>query len=252
MPKGGNLIFKLSGFELFPADIPPTPDMPPGQYVCLTVSDTGEGIEPELLPHIFEPFFTTKPVGEGTGLGLAQVYGIIKQHGGAIAIHSHPGEGTTFEIYLPRLPQTAEPVEDRSQSSDLDGKGSTVLLVEDDLAARIALESLLEVHNYSVLLASNGLSALEIIKEKGSEISWVISDMVMPEMGGVELYKAIEQKWPEIKFMFITGHPMGENTQILLDRSKVRWLQKPFSVEDFSEVLQSYSKIPMPKRGSKY
>jgi two-component system, cell cycle sensor histidine kinase and response regulator CckA len=136
MPEGGILRFELSRLSLDPADTPPSPYVPAGDWILITVSDTGIGIPPDVLPHIFEPFYTTKPVGQGTGLGLAQAYGIIKQHEGYIDVHSLTGEGTTFEIYLPALPlpqlSSPEPLE----SLEKNGQGEVILVVEDDAVTR--------------------------------------------------------------------------------------------------------------------
>jgi CheY-like chemotaxis protein len=238
MPEGGVLRFDLSQWELRPQDTPIIPDMPPGKWVRIIVSDTGAGISSEVREHIFEPFFTTKPVGEGTGLGLAQVYGIVKQHDGYIDVHSQIGEGTTFIIYLPAL-KVARETEKISLASDaFRGRGQTVLVVEDDPTTRQALQALLEAQNYNVLLASDGIEALQCIENTATPIELVISDIVMPEMGGVALYQTLQEQYPDLKMLFITGHPLDKESRILLEEGGVHWLQKPFSVQGFSQTVK--------------
>jgi PAS domain S-box-containing protein len=238
MPAGGTLSFEIARLRLAPDEMPPMPEIEPGEWVRLTVRDNGVGIAPEAVAHIFEPFYSTKPSGEGTGLGLAQAYGIIKQHGGHIDVHSRVGEGSAFVIYLPALPvptpEQALPEEARA----FVGEGELILLVEDDRVTRDALRAMLETHDYRVAMAANGIEALEIYAQKGDAISLVVSDVVMPEMGGVALYRALRQRWPQVKMLFITGHPLGEDDQAVLEGGSVDWLQKPFSVPEFSRVVK--------------
>ena len=234
---GGVLEFKLDQIHVTETDSPPCPDIPPGSWNRITVKDSGEGIPPEVLPHIFEPFFTTKPVGEGTGLGLAQAYGIIKQHDGYIDAHSEIGEGTTFHIYLPAQRPVSEQVAHPEIPADAEGSGQTLLLVEDDFSTREAMKTLLEDSGYRVLVAQDGREALGIFENKAGEIDLVISDMVMPNMGGVSLYQELIKRWPDIKMLFITGHPEKEGDRKLLESGNINWLQKPFSVEVFNQAV---------------
>lgn len=240
MPDGGVLGFEL-GHYFQELDAPASlPELTHGSWVVIRVWDTGNGIPPESMEHIFEPFFTTKPVGKGTGLGLAQVYGIIKQHGGCIDVKSQIGAGTQFTLYLPELSPApcANLVSSATQDESL-GNGETVLIVEDDNAARHALQCLLQTYNYKVLSAENGLRALHILHDQPQGIALVISDMVMPEIGGMELYRRVsENGGPQIKFLFITGHPMDEASQALLEAGKVRWLQKPFSAAELTSLIR--------------
>ncbi len=237
---GGTLKFELDQINLEEGDAPPCPDVPPGSWHRITVIDSGEGIPPEVLPHIFEPFYTTKPVGEGTGLGLAQAYGIIKQHDGHIDAHSAVGEGTTFHIYLPAQLPITEAVKMPDFAPVIRGSGEMLLLVEDDYSTREAMKTLLEDSNYRVLVASNGQEALSIYQKEGEAIALVISDMVMPEMGGVELYQTLVESYPEVKMLFITGHLVKEEDRRINESGSVHWLQKPFSVGVFSETVYSF------------
>jgi GAF domain-containing protein/ActR/RegA family two-component response regulator len=237
--KGGVLQFELERVQVLPDELPPCPDIPPGDWICISVKDSGEGIPPEAMPHIFEPFYTTKPVGQGTGLGLAQAYGIVKQHGGYIDAHSQVGQGTTFHIYL----REQESIETESspfeQQDEMKGGNETLLLVEDDYSTREAMRTLLEDYNYTVLTASNGAEALRIYENKYNDIALVISDLVMPELGGVALFQTLQERWPEVKFLFVTGHPMLEEERAVLEKGNIHWLQKPFSVQVFNQTVRS-------------
>jgi signal transduction histidine kinase/putative methionine-R-sulfoxide reductase with GAF domain/ActR/RegA family two-component response regulator len=243
-PSGGALRFKLEKLSVQENLPPPCPDIPPGVWIRITVQDTGEGIPPEVVPHIFEPFFTTKPVGQGTGLGLAQVYGIIKQHNGHIDVHSQIDAGTTFHIYLPAQEAESDDLRDSQETADVRGAGETVLLVEDNHSTREALRTLLEDYNYQVLTASNGLEALQIFEQQSDQIALVISDIVMPHMGGMELFQNLQKRKPDITILFITGHPVNEEDQRILEIGRVHWLQKPFSVSALSEKVRSLVRNP--------
>jgi CheY-like chemotaxis protein len=237
MPDGGEIRFDLSRISLEPREVPPIPEMPPGHWVRIRISDTGSGIPLEAQPHIFEPFFTTKPVGKGTGLGLAQVYGIIKQHNGFIDFESQPGQGTRFNIYLPDHAATPGERLPAPDSVEMDGRGKTVLLVEDDDATRKALEAMLKAHRYQVLVAQNGLEAISFLENEALTIDLVVSDIVMPQMGGLELHKQMQDRWPQVQMLFITGHPLDEKNQQLLQQGRIHWLQKPFTVQEFNQVV---------------
>ena len=239
MPNGGMLHFELSRILVQPGERPPMADMFPGMWIRIGVRDTGMGISTDNLPHIFEPFFTTKAVGQGTGLGLAQVYGIIKQHDGFIDVKSRMGHGALFTIYLPAL---ANPhVEEQAGEARLQisGAGKTVLVVEDDLATREAIQALLEAHNYSVMAAIDGLEALDLLEDGHKGVDLIVSDVVMPQMGGLALYRTVGEKWPKIKMLFITGHPLEGESQKLLEKGSVIWLQKPFSAQNFNKAVYS-------------
>jgi two-component system, cell cycle sensor histidine kinase and response regulator CckA len=239
MPQGGILSFRLSSLQIKPDESSPSSELPAGNWVHVLVADTGHGIPPEIMSHIWEPFFTTKPVGQGTGLGLSQVYGIIKQHDGAIDVASQVGEGTRFNIYLPALAVPKEEAPAMESPARFDGTGKTVLVVEDDQVTRDAIQSLLKVYNFWVLTAANGSEAVRIYKQMGKVITLVVTDLVMPEMGGVALYQALQEQNPGVKVLFITGHPLKEDSQDLLERGNVHWLQKPFSARDLGIAMQA-------------
>ncbi len=235
MPKGGELRIGLEKMSLEPGEPLPLQEMEPGQWVRVTVADTGTGIPPDILPRIFEPFFTTKaPLG--SGLGLAQVYGIVKQHEGHIDVNSRVGKGTTVVIYLPALPVFQPPVSKREAPTLVKGQGATILVVEDDLAAREALVDSLEMLDYRVLEATNGQEALTIFEQKKDEIALVLSDLVMPHMGGVELYRALRQQRPSVRIVVLTGYPL-DTAEDLSSEGVVGWLQKPLSLEQLAQVV---------------
>jgi two-component system, cell cycle sensor histidine kinase and response regulator CckA len=238
MPEGGDLRFSVDAFQLKPGEKPPTADLPSGDWVRIIAMDTGIGIQLDALPHIFEPFFTTKPAGQGTGLGLAQVYGIVKQHNGYIDVFSQIGGGTAFTIYLPAKEYHEEKISVQGSTPLFDGAGAVVLLAEDDYATRDALRALLETLNFHVLAASNGVEALAIFSQERKQIAFIVSDIVMPRMGGMELYQEIKKRWPAAKMLLMTGHPLGSDDQVVLEKGTVHWLQKPFSMQDFSEAVQ--------------
>lgn len=239
MPEGGSLRMGLERVEIEPGKSPLLPEMEAGEWIRLTVSDTGMGIAPDALLHIFEPFFTTKAPGEGSGLGLAQVYGIVGQHGGRIDVETQVGEGTTFIIYLPAL--AVYPVEPPTpdDSTMPEGQGELVLVVEDETALRTALVQSLEYLNYQALEAANGEQALAVMEKHGKQVALVLSDMVMPVMGGIALLHALRQKGWEMPVILLTGHAMGKDFEELRAQGLTAWLLKPLSVERLAQELAS-------------
>lgn len=238
MSAGGILQFALSRLCISENERPPLPELTAGNWILLSISDNGAGIPESILPHIFDPFYTTKPVGKGTGLGLAQVYGIVKQHGGNIDVQSVLGEGTTFRLYFPELIMPDEQPAASSPGSIPRGNGETVLVVEDDSATREALQYLLKSQNYNVFTAEDGIRALRLYDQTSQHIDLVVSDIVMPGMGGLMLYSALREREPNIRLLFITGHPMELENQTLLEESRLNWLQKPFSLQEFINAIR--------------
>ncbi|MBS1248487.1 MAG: Sensor kinase CckA [Chloroflexi bacterium] len=238
MPEGGELSFEISSISYRDVGAELYPFLSEEEWAMVTVSDTGTGIPENIIQHIFEPFFTTKEVGKGTGLGLAQVYGIIQQFDGHIEVKSTEGVGTTFTVFLPMVLTVAEDDTEQIEDVLLDGTGRRVLLVEDDPAARQALKSMLEMFDYQVVAAANGLEALEHLQ--AGEFYFVVSDIVMPEMGGVDLYYHIQAKWPDIKVLFVTGHPLHGKEKKLLEKEGVFWLQKPFTIQKFIQIVEDF------------
>ena len=237
MPKGGELTFTLDQVEVQTGQ-PPYPGMQAGNWVRMHVSDTGSGIDPDVMLHIYEPFFTTKPQGKGTGLGLSQVYGIVKQHNGFIDADSTPGEGTTFMIYLPAITEHVETDDTKGEILTQTGRGETILVVEDDDATRNAICEILESQGYTIFCAEDGAVALSELEARDGGIELIISDLVMPNMGGRDLYDEVSDRYPNIKMVLITGYPLGGHTRELLDRQRVTWLQKPVTSETLAQTVQ--------------
>jgi len=238
MTGGGLVEILVEPVDISDSSITRFPGMEPGNWILMQVKDNGTGIAPQDQARIFEPFFTTKSAQGGTGLGLAQVYGIVKQHQGFIDLESDLGSGTTFNIHLPLFPGEVEKTPEALPEVKLDGRGELLLIVEDDDSLKEALWNLFEDHEFQVLQAANGEQGFEIVKQIGERISLVISDVVMPKMGGVELYNKIRKNYPEKKFIFITGHPSKIMDGAIDQDPNTRLLQKPFSMTDILILVQ--------------
>jgi two-component system, cell cycle sensor histidine kinase and response regulator CckA len=200
----------------------------PGRFILLSVTDTGCGMQQEILEHIFEPFFTTKEASRGTGLGLATVYGIVKQHEGMVNVYSEPGKGSTFKIYLPACETKADRIGTLIQGPVKGGR-ETILLAEDDESVRDLAQRILEKAGYTVLSAKDGRDALEIFKQHSNKIALVLLDVVMPEMGGREAYEAMKVFCPGLKALFASGYSENAiHTNFVLDRG-LALLPKPYA-----------------------
>lgn len=240
MPDGGNLRFALTKLKVGFSERSPVPGATSGSWVCLSVSDTGMGMSEEVQAHLFEPFFTTKEMGKGTGLGLAQVFGIVRQHEGHIDVETAPGEGTTFHIYL-----SAQDGEADTELEAVDpsvsvprGRGETILLVEDEAGVRDAVKQVLESLGYRVVTARHGTEALALCqaprwsRPRARPVDVVITDLVMPRMGGKELLAALRRIDPELPVLAITGYPVeGEDLNALIGAGFVDVVAKPLDVE---------------------
>jgi len=231
MPKGGLLLITTGATRLDAAYTKTHPEASTGEFICLSVTDGGTGIAAEHLPHIFEPFFTTKEVGKGTGLGLATVYGIVKQHQGWIEVASQLGAGSTFKIFLPAVALSSGAISTTKPSEDKPASGSeTILLVEDDDAVRSLTCRLLKNFGYRVKEASSGPQALELWHAHKSEIALLLTDMIMPgHMSGRELVERTLAERPDLKVVFMSGYSgetVGHDTGFLR-RTRARFLQKP-------------------------
>ncbi len=236
MPGGGEVRLGLSRLTVGPEERLPLVGMEPGEWVCIEVADTGTGIPPEVLPHIFEPFFTTKPRGVGTGLGLAQVYGIVQQHGGHIGVETEVGKGTTFRVYLPALAEEAPAPEPTAEGPLPIGRGETILLVEDHPALRAAGRKVLERLGYRVLEAADGREALEVYAAE--RVDLVLTDVVMPGMGGVALVEALRQRNPDLKVIAFTGYGEDQEVERIRQAGVSEVIRKPFEVEHLAETIR--------------
>jgi len=232
MPDGGVLHVDVDDARLDDAYRASHPCAGPGAYVCLSVSDSGVGMNEETQARIFEPFFTSKPRGVGTGLGLAMVYGLVRQHGGLVHVYSEPGRGTTFKLYFPVAETEAAVAEDDAPRAELRGGSETILLVEDDDALRSVGRRVLERYGYTVLTAADGLEALEVYRAERSGIDLVVSDSVMPGMGGVELYEALGGEGTAPRMLLMSGYREALARGGLAGAHPLPFLQKPWTIED--------------------
>jgi CheY-like chemotaxis protein len=231
MPQGGQLTLEAANVELDSRYASSHESVLPGHYVMIAMSDTGIGMDAETQVHIFEPFFTTKEQGKGTGLGLATVYGIVKQSGGSIRVYSEPGKGTTFKVYLPRIDQAVEVIAPTNVPVDeqLSRGSETILLAEDEEAVRSLVRGVLESTGYQVLETKGANDALEVGERHRKHIHLLLTDVVMPQMSGAELVKHLAPLHPETKVLYMSGY--ADHAVVrhgLLDPSTA-FLQKPFT-----------------------
>lgn len=243
MPDGGELILETGQLTHVEGDENGQQSvMPAGEYVYFAVHDHGTGMSQEVQDNIYDPFFTTKAVGEGTGLGLSTVYGIVKQTGGFIFAESEVGKGTTFTVFLPRYYPTEKELEPEEESiedkpSDLSGKG-TILLVEDEEAVRTFAVRALQSRGYTVLEADSGLSALDLLEEEDQVIDLVVSDVVMPEMDGPTMLREIRKQNKDVKVIFISGYAEDAFEKNLAEGEEFAFLPKPFSLKQLAAAVK--------------
>jgi two-component system cell cycle sensor histidine kinase/response regulator CckA len=237
MPKGGRLTIETRNVEVGEAFCRVHAYARPGKYVLLSISDTGTGMDSTTVEHIFEPFFTTKELGKGTGLGLATVYGVVKQHDGVIVVDSELGKGTTFRIYLP-----ADSGAPDSRLADQHGRGrqgtETVLLAEDHDGLREAAQEMLEGLGYKVVLASNGQKAVEAFKTNIDRIDLVVMDVMMPQLNGPEAYAQMCAMRPNLVAVFTTGHTSEAETLAPIIQKGIPVIQKPYNSATLSQTIR--------------
>ncbi len=237
MPGGGHLYIQTENVVLDQDYIKTQNfEVAPGKYVKISVTDTGVGIDEEAKPRIFDPFFTTRDTGVSTGLGLASVYGIVKNHGGFINVYSKKGRGTTFNIYLPA--SKAEVAEKEKPSGEIIRGEETILLVDDEDMILEVEQELLKSLGYKVLTAESGKKAVEVCREHKKNIGLVILDLIMPGMGGDETYEALREINPDVKVLLSSGYSIGGRAQELLDRGCAGFIQKPFNREKVSRIIR--------------
>lgn len=199
----------------------------PGSYIMLALSDTGSGMDQETLEHIFEPFFTTKKQGKGTGLGLATVYGIVKQHGGYITCYSEPSAGTTFKIYFPTVAAELRSTSD-TEAMVIVGGQETILLVDDENEIRTWLKELMESYQYTVFTARNGREALEIYSKYRDTISLILLDLFMPEMDGKRCLQELKRLNPEVRVIVTSGYSGTESINMMMSLGAEDFVGKPY------------------------
>ncbi len=237
MPNGGMLTIKTESVVMDDEFMRTHGYDKEGTYVVLTVSDTGEGMDEKTREKIFEPFFTTKEAGKGTGLGLAMVYGIVKQHNGYINVYSEHGEGTSFRIYLPSIEDTVEEKMTPGQP-DAIGGNETVLLTEDDSEVRKMVSGLLTDFGYTVIEAKDGEDAVERFREHRDDIQLVILDVIMPKKNGKEVYSEVVQMKPEIKVIFASGYPVDVIRRKGIIEEGMEFISKPFAPSEFLKTIR--------------
>jgi len=238
MPDGGRLHFNLSHFSLAPDETPPCPDMEAGVWSKLTITDTGSGIAPEAMSHIFEPFFTTKEVGKGTGLGLAQVYGIVKQHNGHITVNSQAGQGTTFTLYFPAHIRQMPSKNKKADAPIAKGRGETILLVEDEEILLNITRAMLQTLDYRVLVAKDGVEALAVYRSHADQIDLLLTDLVMPDMGGAALVSALQAEVPNLRALMMSGYSSDWNFSPEIMSGRVSRLNKPFDIPQLAQAIR--------------
>ena len=240
MPKGGQLIIGTDRVATDAAYIQSNPDARAGEFICLSVRDTGCGMTPEIKARIFEPFFTTKGVGKGTGLGLATVFGIVKQHQGWIEVESQVGVGTTFKVFLPASARPDAAVELTAIQTKVRGGSETILLVEDEVALRGLTKIILQRFGYRVLEAESGVKALSVWQEHGSQIDLLLTDMIMPDgITGRELAKQLLALKPGLKVIYTSGYSMDSEETAFRVREASTFLQKPYQSQKLAQAVRN-------------
>lgn len=239
MPEGGRLVLETDRLILDSTAAQGYPPLGAGKYVRLRVTDTGHGIPDEIRAHIFDPFFTTKEIGRGTGLGLATVYGIVRQHGGAVFCHSTPGTGTTFEVLVPWLEEEARHERESAEPERATGT-ETILLVEDEPSLLDMGKEILTRYGYTVHVARDGESALQIMRERGGEVDLVILDLIMPGMGGIKCLGELLLMDPETRVLITSGYAQDSSEEDLLLLGARAFIPKPYTV---SQLLQGVRKV---------
>lgn len=256
MPAGGVLTLSGENVTVDAAAAAPHPGARPGSYVAWTIADTGEGIAPENLPHIFDPFFTTKDPSKGTGLGLHTVRELVLDHGGFINVSSTPGEGTCITVYLPATDSTEARLPEPRQLLPI-GYGERVLLVDDEYSIRQMVAHVLNTHGYQVTAVDGGEAALTVFRENSPAISLLITDLMMPNMGGEELIRQLRSRNPQLKVITISGlADRAKQNSLAVDIMTDAFLQKPFTIEELVTLVdavlrEEYPAASIPQAGGR-
>jgi CheY-like chemotaxis protein len=238
MPDGGKLTIETANFTLDAAYAAGHLEVQPGEYVLLAVSDTGLGMNEEVKSHLFEPFYTTKELGQGTGLGLATVYGIVKQSGGDIHVYSEEGVGTTFKVYLPRIGQATTPAARPPARPEMPAGRETILLVEDDEGARELARRVLRSLGYTSLEARDGQEALRLAADYPGTIHLLLTDVVLPGIGGRALAEQLARSYPGLKTLFMSGYTDNAIAHHGVLEPGIALLQKPFSPMELARKVR--------------
>jgi len=238
MPDGGRLTIEIGRVEIDQTYARKHLDLMAGSYVVMAVSDDGCGMDEQTRERLFEPFFTTKARGKGTGLGLAIIYGIVRQAGGDVHVYSEPGRGSTFRVYLPRVPDTVQDAEAADHARELPSGSETILLTEDEEPVRALAKDILEMNGYNVLEADSGEAALEIAAAYEGTIHLLLTDVVMPGMGGGRLANALTERRPGIRVLYMSGYPDDAIVRHGILDANAAFIQKPFSLDGLSKKIR--------------
>jgi two-component system, cell cycle sensor histidine kinase and response regulator CckA len=239
MPRDGRLTITAAARKIAETEIHRNPEARAGWFVRLSVADTGAGIAPEILPRIFEPFFTTKEAGKGTGLGLATVYGIVKQHQGWIEVESQVGRGTTFNVFLPANAQTIASSTLLVAPTTAKGGGETILIAEDDPALRRLAARILRNLGYEVLEAGSGVEAIGVWEHHGKKVDLLLADLVMPDgLTGRELAKQMATREAGLKVIYSSGYSPGIKETAFIFHEGTNFLQKPYPADKLAETVR--------------
>ncbi|HLO66893.1 MAG TPA: ATP-binding protein [Holophaga sp.] len=245
--EGGSIVLSTANQSVDAAYARAHPDAVPGDFVVVAVTDDGAGMEPEVLARVFEPFFTTKGLGKGTGLGLAMVYGIVRQNGGFVTVYSVPGEGTTFRLHIPRFRDPGVEAAQEARSGPAPGGTETILLVEDEEALLALARTMLEEAGYRVLAAPGPEAALELAAREPGPIHLLATDMIMPGMGGLALSQRIRELRGGTPVLYMSGYPAGATSAAGVLDPKLPFLQKPFTRRDLLlKVRAALEGVPDP------
>ncbi len=239
MPDGGRLVIRTDNRVLDDDEAAIHPSLKPGRYVMLSVTDNGEGMDKETCAHIFEPFFTTKPHGKGTGLGLATVYGVVKQSKGVVSVYSERGSGTTFKVFLPRVDQSLTSRTPRPAVTDASGRGETILVVEDEEMVRQIARQILDRAGYTVLEASGAAHALALTAETSDPIHLLLTDVIMPDMNGRDLAARMLTTMPSMKVVFTSGYADDTIARHGILDPHVSLVEKPFSDRSLTTTIRA-------------
>ncbi len=238
MPAGGRLTIETDNVDLDDAYARRHAAVTPGPYVMLAVSDTGSGMDEATQARLFEPFFTTKEPGNGTGLGLATVYGIVKQSGGNIWVYSEPGKGSTFKVYLPAVDEQPAPIVRTKESTPILRGSETILLVEDEAAVRKLARTILERQGYRILEAADGEAALRLAAAHAEPIELLLTDVVMPGLNGRELAHRLVAKRPGMRVLYVSGYSKNHTGRSGPPAADAVHLQKPFTAEALARAVR--------------
>jgi len=238
MPAGGRLTIETEDVELDELYVRQHPETDPGPYVMEAVTDSGHGMTPQVMSRIFEPFYTTKERGKGTGLGLGTVHGIVKQSGGSIYVYSEPGRGTAVKVYLPRLDGVPEAAIAKSPREEVPRGTETILVAEDESGLRDIVGRMLRGLGYTVLVGVDGEDALHVATAHEGPIHLLLTDVIMPGIGGRELYNSLAQLRPGLKVIYISGYTDDSVIAEGARSNQIPFLQKPFAAADLAKKIR--------------